>query len=85
MSEMDTELQPGEMPTDQPPMGETPAAQPGTANPELEAIKAALKKANNEAAKYRKVFTSTVFETEHPVVRGRPVSGEALAGGVGDL
>lgn len=25
---------------------------------------------------YRKVFTSTVYETEHPVVRVHPVSGE---------
>jgi hypothetical protein len=25
---------------------------------------------------YRKVFTSTVYETEHPVVRVHPISGE---------
>lgn len=30
---------------------------------------------------YRKVFTSTVYETEHPVVRVHPVSGENLAAG----
>lgn len=29
-----------------------------------------------QAAKYRKAFTSTVFETEHPVVRVHPLSGE---------
>lgn len=26
--------------------------------------------------RYRKVFTSTVYETEHPVVRVHPISGE---------
>ncbi|KQQ50850.1 TauD/TfdA family dioxygenase [Pseudomonas syringae] len=29
-----------------------------------------------QVEKYRKTFTSTVFETEHPVVRVHPVSGE---------
>lgn len=28
--------------------------------------------------RYRKVFTSTVYETEHPVVRVHPISGERL-------
>jgi hypothetical protein len=53
MSEMD-EPQQTEMVNNETPAGEMPQAQTGTANPELEAIRAALKKANSEAAKYRK-------------------------------
>lgn len=52
MSEMD-ETQPTEMVNTEPPAGEMPAAQPAQGD-DIEAIKAALKKANNEAAKYRK-------------------------------
>jgi len=53
MSEMDETVQ-TEMVNDQQPAGEMPQAQSASGNAELEAIKAALKKANNEAAKYRK-------------------------------
>jgi multidrug efflux pump subunit AcrB len=56
MSEMDEATQPGEMPTQPTADGAMPSAQPGTdPSQELEQIRAALKKANNEAAKYRKL------------------------------
>ena len=57
MSEMDETAQPGEMPTEVKPQGEMPEAKTaatGDTSDELEQIRAALKKANNEAAKYRK-------------------------------
>ncbi len=57
MSEMDTTTETGEMPTPPTPGGEMPQAQPTGKEPtaELEEIRAALKKANNEAARYRKL------------------------------
>ena len=51
MSEMDETQQAEMAETIQPPAGETPAA---TGQDDIEAMKAALKKANSEAAKYRK-------------------------------
>lgn len=57
MSEMDTTNEPGEMPTPPTPGGEMPQAQPTGKDDstELERTAAALKKANSEAAKYRKL------------------------------
>jgi hypothetical protein len=65
MSEMDAEQQPGEMPTQPTADGAMPSAQPGIdPSQELEQIRAALKKANNEAAKYRKLADEQAVATK---------------------